>query len=247
MTHLEVTGVAKSFGGLRVLDDVDLTADRGAVTALIGPNGAGKSTLVNIVTGFTRPDSGRVVVDGVDVTTLPAHRRAALGIGRSFQNLALFHGTDVTANVVSGRYRLSGRPGWLRGPGRADVRRSADMLTGLGLQRVARADVESLSYGQAKVVESARLLAMEPTLVVMDEPAAGLTADETGDLGRRIRDVATAGVAVLLVEHHMGLVMSVADSVVVLDRGVVIARGTPDEVRRDPAVLAAYLGPGETA
>jgi branched-chain amino acid transport system ATP-binding protein len=247
MTHLQVSGVDKSFGGLRVLSDVELTADSGAVTALIGPNGAGKSTLVNIVTGFTRPDSGRVVVDGVDVTGLPAHRRAALGIGRSFQNLALFHGSDVTANVVSGRYRLGGRPGWLRGPRRSDQRWTADTLTGVGLRRLARADVDSLSYGQAKVVESARLLAMEPTLVVMDEPAAGLTADETDELGARIAGVAEAGVAVLLVEHHMGLVMSIADHVVVLDHGVVIARGTPEEIRRDPAVLAAYLGPGETA
>jgi branched-chain amino acid transport system ATP-binding protein len=243
MTSIELSNISKHFGGVKVLTDVSLVAKEGLVTALIGPNGAGKSTLANIVTGYVRPNEGTVTIGGEDVTTLPAHRRAAVGLGRTFQNLELFHGMSVEQNVVLGRYRKYGAfARWFRSPSHDDFAAVQGTLRDLNLASYQHQDVETLSFGQAKMVEPARVLAMEPGVIVMDEPAAGLTAAQTAELGTWITDTSKTGVAVLIIEHNMRLIMDIADYIYVLDSGVLIAEGTPAEIAVDQAVLDAYLG-----
>jgi branched-chain amino acid transport system ATP-binding protein len=244
MSHLELRDIVKRFGTVEVLQKVSMSVELGTVTGLIGPNGAGKSTLANIVSGYVRADGGRVRIGGRDVTSMPVHRRARLGVGRTFQNLELFDGMTVTDNVVVGRYG-SRRAPWLTGPGRRDRQYAGGVLADVALADSADVDAGALSFGQAKMVEPARVVATEPSLVVMDEPAAGLTADRTAGLGRWLRDFTGPETAVLLIEHNMSLVMSVADYIYVLDHGVLIGEGTPDEVRANPAVVAAYLGTGD--
>lgn len=244
MSLLRLENIAKSFGAVEVLQDVSMSVEPGTVTGLIGPNGAGKSTLANIVSGYVRPGGGRVYLAGRDVTSLPVHKRARLGIGRTFQNLELFDGMSVADNVVVGRYG-SHRAPWLTGPGRRDREYAGGVLADVALADSADVDAGSLSFGQAKMVEPARVVATTPSLVVMDEPAAGLTGDRTAGLGRWLREFIGQDTAVLLIEHNMSLVMAVADYIYVLDHGVLIGQGTPDEVRADPAVVAAYLGTGD--
>lgn len=244
MSFLRMEGIAKRFGAVEVLQNVSMSVELGTVTGLIGPNGAGKSTLANIVSGYVRPDAGRVRLAGRDVTSLPVHRRARLGVGRTFQNLELFDGMSVADNVVVGRYG-SRRVPWLTGPGRRDRQYAGTVLGDVALDGSADVDAGALSFGQAKMVEPARVVATQPSLIVMDEPAAGLTGDRTAGLGRWLREFTGPGTAVLLIEHNMSLVMSVADYIYVLDHGVLIGEGTPDEVRANPAVVAAYLGTGD--
>lgn len=243
MTRLSIEHVSKHFGGVKVLSDVSLAAEPGKVTALIGPNGAGKSTLVNIVSGYVRPNAGSVRLDDVDITRMRTNRRAALGIGRTFQNLELFHGMSVEENVMLGRHREH-RPiaRWFTGPRPKDHDAVTDVVAELGLSAYSDQDSEALSFGQAKLVEPARVLAMDPEIVVMDEPAAGLTAAQTADLGEWIVGIAARGVAVLLIEHNMGLIMGIADYIYVLDSGALIGQGTPAEIQSNQAVLEAYLG-----
>ena len=240
MSSLHVEGVCKSFGGLEVLKDVTLTAEGGKVTAVIGPNGAGKSTLANIVSGLIPADRGRVLLDDIDLSGLPAYRRARLGVGRTFQSLQLFSGLTVRENVALGGYRhhFGGRHGRRRAAHQA----TDAAITRLGLDVLAGREVDALGFGQAKLVEPARVLAMEPKVLVMDEPAAGLGGDGVSTLGPWITGQAEAGVAVILIEHNMRLVMGIADQIYVLDHGILIAEGPPDVVRRHPAVLEAYLG-----
>lgn len=243
MTRVDIRGVSKHFGGVRVLDQVSLVAEPGRVTALIGPNGAGKSTLVNVVSGYVKPSEGSVWLDELDITRFPTSRRASLGVGRTFQNLELFHGMTVEDNTVLGRYRKHcGWRRWFTGPGASDRRSVAGIIEELSLADHRDQDSESLSFGQAKLVEPARVLAMDPSVIVMDEPAAGLTAAQTADLGRWIVEVAAKGIAVLLIEHNMGLIMEIADYIYVLDSGSLIGQGTPAEVQASQAVLDAYLG-----
>ena len=243
MSSLFVEDVVKSFGGVNVLRRVTLEARQGLVTAIIGPNGAGKSTLANVISGLVSPDAGRIRLDGTDITAVPAYRRARLGIGRTFQNLQLFGGMTVAENVALGGYR------WRAGRGRDRARDHAAMVSSamaeMNLQPLAGREVEALGFGQAKLVEPARVLAMDPSVLVMDEPAAGLSASGVGLLKPWIAGRAQAGVAVVLIEHNMRLVMELSDYVYVLDHGVVIAQGTPAEVRVNPLVLEAYLGHGE--
>ncbi|HKA04603.1 MAG TPA: ABC transporter ATP-binding protein [Acidimicrobiales bacterium] len=230
------------FGGKLALDGVSLTIEPGHVTGLIGPNGAGKTTLFNVVTGLLSASSGQVAVDGHDISRLPPHRRARYGLARTFQRLELFTSLSVRDNV-----RVAGeiRSGWRHG-GRLNASAETERLLDLvGLTAVADREVSEIPTGQARRVELARALMIRPTILLLDEPAAGQTELETIAFGRLARDLAAGGLAVCLVEHDMSLVMNVCETIHVLDMGRVIASGSPDAVRTDPAVIDAYLGAPE--
>jgi len=247
---LEVQGLCRHFGGLPALSEISFRAAAGEVTALIGPNGAGKSTLINCATGVDRADAGTVLLKGRNITGLPAHQVAALGVARTFQNLRLFPRLSVLDNVLCGLTVQAGGSllgAMLRLPALRDRERRLRLTALAALDRfnlAALADwpVGVLAYGDRKRVELARAVVGEPCLLLLDEPVAGLNAVETAAVGAEICRLRTEGYTLLLVEHDMDLVMSVADRVVVLDGGRCIAQGSPDEVRRNPLVLEAYLG-----
>jgi len=240
---LRTTSLSVSYGGVRALVDVDLEVERGRLVGLIGPNGAGKTTLIDAVTGFTRA-SGHVELDGRDLTRMAPHERARSGLARTWQSADLFDELTVAENlaVTSGRPTLSRTIREIF-RGRTDI----DPVVGralalLDVEDLAEALPESLTLGQRKLVGVARALASSPKALCLDEPAAGLDTSESARLGAHLRQIAETGTAVLLVDHDMGLVLSVCDHVVVLDFGKVIARGRPEEVRGDPGVIEAYLG-----
>ncbi|WP_315095328.1 ABC transporter ATP-binding protein [uncultured Cellulomonas sp.] len=233
--RLTVRGLSVRFGGLAALDDVSLDVREGEVVGLIGPNGAGKTTLFNAVCGLVRPSAGTIAVGGRPLTADPT-RLAARGVARTLQGLGLFRGLTVRENVLAGRLDAPD-------PGADAHRRLAE----LGLAAQADRPVGDLSYPDQKKVALARALVAEPRLLLLDEPAGGLGADDIAALGDLVRHTAATGCAVLLVEHHVDFVMSVCDRVVVLDFGRVIAAGTPEEVAGDPAVDEAYLGIEVTA
>ncbi|WP_435272115.1 ABC transporter ATP-binding protein [Streptomyces parvulus] len=247
---LDVRGVTVRFAGLVALDDVSFTVTPGSVHAVIGPNGAGKSTCFNVLSGLYRPASGTVRLGDAELTRLAPHRIAALGVARTFQNIVTTQGT-VADNLMLGRHALS-RAGFaasaLRLPRavreqRAHLARAREIAGLVGLAPHFDSPVALLSYGDRKRVELARALCLEPRVLLLDEPVAGMNAAERARMTEVVREVrAELGLSVVLVEHDMGLVMRLADEVTVLDFGRAIAHGTPDEVRRDPEVLRAYLG-----
>jgi branched-chain amino acid transport system ATP-binding protein len=246
MPLLETIGVKVRFGGNVALDDVSITVEPGSVTGLIGPNGAGKTTLFNAITGLQPLSEGRIVLNGADVTKLAPHKRARLGLARTFQRLELFTSLSVRENVlVAGEIRNR----WGRGTKRLDASAEADRIIELvGLGAVADREVGEIPTGQARVVELARALMLQPTLLLLDEPASGQTEDETEAFGRLLKTLAAEdGLGICLVEHDMSLVMDVCATIHVLEFGRLIASGTGEEVRNDEAVIEAYLGSPESA
>ena len=236
---LEASDVTVHFGGNAALVDVSVTAEAGRVTGLIGPNGAGKTTLFNVIGGLLRPSSGRILLGGRDITRLPTHARARAGLARTFQRLELFGVLSAHANVRVAA-DLARRRGAHDGRPADDV--ATDLLERVGLAAVADVRADALPTGQARLVELARALAAAPSVLLLDEPASGLDEGETASFGRLLRELADEGMAVLLVEHDVPLVLAVCDEVHVLDVGRVLATGTPDEIRSDTRVHDAYLG-----
>jgi branched-chain amino acid transport system ATP-binding protein len=251
MTRLDVTEVTVRFGGSAALDRMSLAVEPGAVTGLIGPNGAGKTTLFNVVTGLLAPHSGRVELDGHDITRSAPHRRARMGLARTFQRLELFNSLTVRDNVrVGGDIRNSWRSrGLVRRNGAdrgIDVDAETERIVELcGLGAVADRQVAEVPTGRARVVELARALMTRPSVLLLDEPASGQTDAETTAFGRLLRRLAGDGLAICLVEHDMSLVMDVCETICVLDYGRTIAVGPPSQVRDDPAVIGADLGTPE--
>lgn len=235
MALLDVSNVIVRFGGVMAVVDASLSADPGRVTGLIGPNGAGKTTLFNVITGVQPPTGGRVHFADQDITGLAPHRRARLGMARTFQRLELFWTLSVFDNI-----RVAAE--LARRNDSSAV--AAEVLERLGIAHLSDAIAGELPTGSARLVEVARALALEPRLLLLDEPASGLDERETLAFGELLRSLVTDGLAIVLVEHDMSLVMDVCDHIFVLDLGHVIASGVPAEVKEHPAVLDAYLGVG---
>jgi branched-chain amino acid transport system ATP-binding protein len=246
---LEVCDVSVRFGGLTALNAVSLSVSASQVVGVIGPNGAGKTTLLNVLCGFIRPDEGRVLIDGRYHHNLRPHQLAGLGMARTLQGVGLFDRLSAIENVMIGascRATAGFWPALLGLPRSGRDERRLRQEAGQALARVGAAEVADampgeLPYGMRKRIALARALAARPKLLLLDEPASGLAEDELAELGELIRELA-AETSLVIVEHHMDLMMSVCDSLVVLDFGKVISRGSPREIQTDPAVTAAYLG-----
>ena len=248
---LDISHLVLRFGGVTALQDVSFSVEKGALSAIIGPNGAGKTSLLNCISGVYRPQQGRIVFDGQDVTRLGPATRTRRGIARTFQNIALFRGMTVLDNLLIGRHvhqktgTLAGGVYWGRGQ-KEEIREREhveEIIDFLEIQPWRKQVVHTLAYGLQKRVELGRALAAEPTLLLLDEPMAGMNVEEKEDMSRFILDVNSEfGTTIALIEHDMGVVMDLSDRVVVLDYGRKIADGSPDEVRASQAVIDAYLG-----
>ena len=233
-------GLSKYFGGLRAVDEVDFTVRRGGVHALIGPNGSGKTTTLNVVTGLYRASAGAILVDGVDVTHLPPHKRTEAGLARTFQNIRLFRSMTALENVVIGAERDGNA--LAAGGYAALLRRAQAALDFVGLGGRADETIPSFSYGHQRLIEIARALAANPTVLLLDEPAAGLNSSEKKSLHDLLDRIAAQGLTILIIDHDMTLISGVARHLTVLNFGRRIADGETSDVLRQPDVVAAYLG-----
>jgi len=249
--RLSVRGVSKNFGGVRAVENIDLDVRKTEILSIIGPNGAGKTSLLNMISGFYKPDSGQILLDGFDITGRKPSQVAALGVARTFQNIALFSALTVLDNLMLGRHArmkagvLSSVIYWGLAQREDVAHREAceEIIEFLKLQDLRKLPTAALAYGLRKRVELGRALALEPKVLLLDEPMGGMNQDEREDMARYILDVnQERGITVVLIEHDMGVVMDISDRVVVLDGGRRIAAGTPDEVQRDVNVIEAYLG-----
>ena len=250
MTRLDVQDVTVRFGGVTAVSGASISADGGQVTGLIGPNGAGKTTLFNVITGMQKPTAGEVFLNGDDITHSPTHQRARHGIARTFQRLEAFGSLTVSENIrvaadaavlhhrKTARSSRSSRRSSRPNPGAV----TRGLISKIGLTRYADAQADSVPTGIARLLELARALAIDPDFLLLDEPSSGLSETETEAFGDLLRELAAQGRAVLIVEHDMALIMRICDRIHVLDRGVLIASGTPAEIQADPLVRKAYLG-----
>jgi len=247
---LEVSGITRIFGGVTALDDISFTIGQGSITGVIGPNGAGKTTLFNIITGIYSRTSGRVTLEGRDISGLPPERLARLGMVRTFQNIELFGNMSVLENVMVGLHTkgscgllaCSLKMPWSIAEERRLRAAAGKWLEFTGISGLADDAAGNLSFGKGRLLEIARALAVEPRIILMDEPAAGLNSRETLGLAHLIENIRQMGITVVLVEHDMELVMDVCDRIVVLNLGRKLAEGTPREIQDNDEVIAAYLG-----
>jgi branched-chain amino acid transport system ATP-binding protein len=236
---LAVEEASVQFGGLQALQTVDLTVEPGCITGLIGPNGAGKTTMFNVICGLQVTTTGRVVLDGQDVTKLKAHQRARRGLGRTFQRLEVFGSLTVRENV---RTSAEIRRRWSRDRSRSPAEVADELVERVGLGAVADEQVDTLSTGTARLVELARALATQPRVLLLDEPSSGLDEHESEDFAQLLLDLTREGLAILMVEHDVPMVMRVCTNIHVLDFGRLIAVGPPDDIQANQAVQEAYLG-----
>ena len=247
---LKLSGIGKRFGGLTALEGISFGVARGSITGIIGPNGAGKTTLFNIATGIYPPSQGQVLLEGKDISALPPERRARLGLVRTFQNIELFGKMTVLENVLvglhtqssSGMFSCAFRMPWQMSEERRIRTKAKEWLAFAGISELQDVEAGTLSFGKGRLLEIARAMALEPKLLLMDEPAAGLNSRETAELAELIKRIRDLGVTVALVEHDMDLVMDICDALVVLNLGTMLAEGTPREIQDNQAVVTAYLG-----
>lgn len=251
---LHVDKISLSFGGIKALQGVEFEVNSGEIFAVIGPNGAGKTSLINSVNGFYTPQQGRILFDGNDISHMPPYRRAKLGISRTFQNIALYTNATVLDNLMAARHihmtsnMLTGALYWGAAQREeiAHRQRVEEIIDFLELEPIRKSIVGTLSYGLRKRVELGRALALEPTLLLLDEPMAGMNIEEKEDMARYILDIhELQGTTIMLIEHDIGLVMDISHRIAVIDFGVKIGEGKPDEISRNEAVIDAYLGEGE--
>ncbi len=249
MSLLSIEEILKEYDGIRALDRVSLKVEKGRIKGLIGPNGAGKSTLFHLISGVEKPDSGIIYFKEKDITSMEPHERSALGMGRTFQTLQIWGNMTVVENIMTGMNRrlkgsLFSYGLWLPRIRRSEkeaLKEAKEILDSLGLLGKWESIASQLPYGKQKLLELGRALAMKPELLLLDEPASGLTHTEIEQLSEQISRARQEGITVFIVEHHMGMVMEIADEIAVLHNGELIAEGTPDAVRKDSRVIEAYL------